>query len=62
MANTIMGTTNAALSAKILSQYDKILLFRATDPEMLGKFGQTRSIKARSNTKKAFAYRYLVAA
>ncbi len=46
------------LSAKIQAVYDRILLTRAVEAQIFDKFGQTKSIPARSNTKKAFAYRY----
>jgi len=46
------------LSAKQLAIYDRKLLKRAVDNQVFDRFGQVRTIKAGSNTKKAFAYRY----
>ena len=46
------------LSAKQLAIYDRKLLRRAVDNQVFDRFGQAKTIKAGSNTKKAFAYRY----
>lgn len=46
------------LSAKQLAVYDRILLMRAVANQVFDRFGVTKSIPTRSNTKTAFAYRY----
>lgn len=53
----VQGTTGF-LSAKALAVYDRMLLTRATENEVLDMFGQAKTIPAKSNTKKGFAYRY----
>lgn len=53
-----METSGNFLSANILAVYDRKLLRRAIDEQVFDRFGQARTIKAGSNTKKAFAYRY----
>lgn len=50
--------TSAFLSAKILAVYDRKLLKRAVENQVFDRFGQAKTIKAGSNTKTAFAYRY----
>ncbi len=58
MGERAVHGTPGYLSANILAVYDRMLLTRATEDLMFDKFGQAKSIKANSNTKKAFAYRY----
>jgi len=50
--------TGVKLSTKIQAVYDRMLLERATDELLFDMFGQTKTVPANSNTKKAFAYRY----
>ena len=50
--------TGVKLSAKIQAVYDRILLTRAVDAQLFDTGAQAKVIPARSNTKKAFAYRY----
>lgn len=53
----VQGTTGK-LSAKITAVYDRMLLTRAVDNQLFDMFGQAKTVPAKSNTKKAFAYRY----
>jgi len=46
------------LSPKQLAVYDRILLMRAVANQVFDRFGVTKTIPTRSNTKTAFAYRY----
>ncbi len=50
--------TNGFLSAKVQAVHDRMLLTRATDNQVWDMFGQAKTIPAKSNTKKGFAYRY----
>jgi len=52
----VQGTSK--LSSKIQAVYDRMLLTRATDSQLFDVGGQVKTVPARSNTKKAFAYRY----
>ena len=52
----VQGTSK--LSTKIQAVYDRILLTRAVDSQLFDIGAQVKTIPARSNTKKAFAYRY----
>ena len=45
-------------SNKIQAVYDRILLKRAVDRQILDRWGMRKSIPAHSNVKTAFAYRY----
>ena len=50
--------SGAFLSPKVEAVYNRMLLNRAVDTLMFDKFGMAKSIPAKSNTKKGFAYRY----
>ena len=54
----VQNTTTAPLSANILAVYDRTMLKRAVQTQVFDRFGQAKSIPAKSNTKTAFAYRY----
>lgn len=58
VARTPVQGSGNFLSAKVQATYDRTLLMRAVDELMFDKYGQTKSIQAGQNTKKAFAYRY----
>jgi len=53
----VQGTTGK-LSPKVTAVYDRMLLTRAVDNQLFDMFGQAKTVQAKSNTKKAFAYRY----
>jgi N4-gp56 family major capsid protein len=46
------------LSAKVLAVYDRNLLERVTANEVFDRYGQAKTVPAKSNAKKAYAYRY----
>lgn len=46
------------VSGQLLAVYDRMLLQRATSNLLFDKFGMSKSIPSRSNTKKGFAFRY----
>ena len=57
-ARTPVQTAGNYLSDKVQAVYDRRLLTRAVDNQVFDRFGQSKTIPANSNAKKAFAYRY----
>jgi len=58
IARTPVQGTPTFLSEKVQAAYDRALLMRTTANQVFDRFGQTKVIPAKSNAKKAFAYRY----
>jgi N4-gp56 family major capsid protein len=58
MANVGAYDATSPLTPRLQAVYDKTLLKHALLDTFWDKYGMVRSVPARSNTKKAFAYRY----
>ena len=55
---TPVTSTTGKLSTKVQAVYDRMLLERAVDNQIFDIGAQVKVVPARSNAKKAFAYRY----